>query len=51
MVRTSEMSRYMDPLSTRIWLTLSLQRPFRCLECDERFYDLRFKKRAQSAAA
>jgi len=45
MVRTSELNPYMDPISTRIWLTVSLQRPFRCLDCDERFYALRFKKR------
>lgn len=46
MVRTSEISPYLDPITTRIWLKLSLRRPFRCLNCDERFYDLRFKRRA-----
>ncbi len=51
MVRTSEFSPYLDRFSTRIWLALSLRRPFRCLECDERFYDLRFKRRTQKSAA
>jgi hypothetical protein len=32
-------------MGKRIWLTVTLQRPYRCLDCDERFFDLRFKKR------
>src|SRR3954469_22799487 len=27
----------------RTWLFLSLRRPFLCRDCDERFYDFRFK--------
>jgi len=51
MVRTSEISPYLDTFSIRLWLKLSLQRPFRCLDCDERFYALRFKRRAEKSAA
>jgi len=51
MVRRSEITRFLDPISTRIWLRLSLRRPFRCLECDERFYDLRFRRRAGQKSA
>ena len=51
MVRTSAISPYLDPFSVRLWLKLSLQRPFRCLDCDERFYALRFKRRAEKSAA
>jgi hypothetical protein len=29
----------------RTWLFLSLRRPFLCRDCDERFYDFRFKAR------
>jgi hypothetical protein len=30
----------------RVWLTLLLQRPFRCLKCEERHYNFIFSKRA-----
>lgn len=32
----------------RTWLFLSLRRPFLCRDCDERFYDFRFKARLLS---
>jgi hypothetical protein len=32
----------------RTWLFLSLRRPFLCRDCDERFYDFRFKARSLS---
>jgi DNA-directed RNA polymerase subunit RPC12/RpoP len=35
----------MDPISTRMWMKVSLQRPYRCMDCDARFIDLRFKRR------
>jgi transposase-like protein len=33
----------------RTWLFVSLRRPFLCRDCDERFYDFRFKARNLSA--
>ena len=33
----------------RTWLFLSLRRPFLCRDCDERFYDFRFKARGLPA--
>ncbi len=45
-VRTSAIHRWEDSMGKRVWLKLSLQKPFRCMDCDERFFDLRFKRRA-----
>ncbi len=50
-VRTSETNPYLDRLSKRLFLKLSFRRPYRCLDCDERFYDLRFKRRLEPSQA
>ena len=44
-VRSSQVHPWSESMGKRIWLTVTLQRPYRCLDCDERFFDLRFKKR------
>jgi len=44
-VRTSEVHPWMDPISTRLWMKVSLRRPYRCMDCDTRFFDSRFKRR------
>jgi DNA-directed RNA polymerase subunit RPC12/RpoP len=46
-VRTSEVHPWMDSIRTRIWMKLSFQRPYRCMDCDERFIDSRFKRKAE----
>jgi transposase-like protein len=34
----------------KYWLTLLLQRPYRCLSCQERHYNYAFSKRVESPA-
>ncbi len=47
-VRTSHLHPWSETVGKRMWVTITLQRPYRCLDCDERFFDSRFKKRAAS---
>jgi DNA-directed RNA polymerase subunit RPC12/RpoP len=48
-VRTSHVHPWSEPVSKRIWLKITLRKPYRCLDCDERYFDLRFKRRIESA--
>ncbi len=50
-VRKSEVNRWYDNVGTRVALTVTLRRPYRCLSCDYRFYDWRFARRDQSHAS
>jgi DNA-directed RNA polymerase subunit RPC12/RpoP len=51
MVRNSAFTSYLDRFPGRLWLMLSLKRPYRCMDCDERFYALRFKKKLKKPLA
>jgi DNA-directed RNA polymerase subunit RPC12/RpoP len=47
-VRNSHIHPWSEKVGKRLWLKVTMQRPYRCLDCDKRFFDLRFKRRVES---
>ena len=47
-MRSSQIHPWSETIGKRLWLRITLQGAYRCLDCDERFFDLRFKKRVET---